>query len=111
MRRRELIAGLAATSLIAPATAQNMRSARIGYLSGGTRDFDGYIETLREALSDLGWRTGDQLTLHQRHANGDASLIPALADELVALRPDLIACTGSREARSLQASTRAIPIV
>jgi len=69
------------------------------------------IETLKRNLSDLGWRTGDTLDVDERQAGGDASLLPHLATEIVAQRPNVIACTGGTEAKALQSATREIPIV
>jgi putative ABC transport system substrate-binding protein len=62
-------------------------------------------------LHELGWRLGDNLTIEERHAHGDASRLPALAAELVATRPDVLGCTGITEAKALQAETARIPVV
>jgi putative ABC transport system substrate-binding protein len=114
MRRREVIArlgGIAIAGLVSPVLAQNAKAIRVGYLSGGTPGFQNYLQILIDALGGLGWRNGERLHIEARYAHGDASQIPVLARELVALSPELIACTGAREAKALQASTREIPIV
>ena len=49
--------------------------------------------------------------MEERRAGGDAARLPRLAKEIVARRPDAIACTGGTEAGALQAATREIPIV
>ncbi len=72
---------------------------------------DSLVETLKRNLIDLGWRTGDTLDVDERQAGGDAALLPRLATEIVAQRPDVIACTGGTEAQALQSATREIPIV
>ena len=89
------------------------RSARIGFLSGGPALSSGesIFGVFKAALGELGWRVGETLVIEERFANGDFSNLPRLASELVALRPDLIACTGAQETKALQAATREIPIV
>src|SRR5215210_4649190 len=117
MRRRDLLtSALGASYLLGrPAVARTGR-ARLGWLSGGVRvrandRAESLVETLKRNLSDLGWRTGDTLDVDEGHASGDAALLPRLATEIVARRPDVIACTGGTEAKALQSATREIPIV
>ena len=117
MRRRDFLTSTVGTSyfLSRPAGAQTRR-ARLGWLSGGVRvranDMaESLVETLKRNLIDLGWRTGDTLDVDERQAGGDAALLPRLATEIVAQRPDVIACTGGTEAQALQSATREIPIV
>ena len=71
------------------------------------RHFDILIASLRE----LRWRAGETIDLEEWWGGGDASRIPILARELVALAPDVIVATGSSEARSPQAATQDISIV
>jgi len=62
-------------------------------------------------LSALGWRVGETLEIVDRQAEGDTAKLPHLAGEIVAARPDVIACTGASEATALRAATTDIPIV
>jgi putative ABC transport system substrate-binding protein len=114
-RRRALLGGALALSFagLAPTgRAQAPRRARLGYLSGGQQGFGEYtIDILRAALTELGWREGETLAIEQRWAAGDFARLPPLARELVALRPDVIVASGSLETKSLQGSTREVPIV
>src|SRR6202022_1802807 len=66
---------------------------------------------LKASLRDLGWRENETIDIDERWADGDVSRLPRLASELVQLRPDAIATTGSSEAKALQAVTQDIPIV
>ena len=59
----------------------------------------------------LGLETGETLEVEEREAEGDASHLPRLAADIVALRPDVIACTGEIEAKALQGATHDIPVV
>src|SRR4051812_34945779 len=115
MRRRDLLfggTGLSAAVVAHPAAAQATGRARLGWLSGGRKDMgDNSLLVLKEALKGLGWKLGETLDIEERQAEGDASRLPPLAAELVALRPDAIACTGGTEAKALQAATGRIPVV
>src|SRR5258708_12304133 len=51
------------------------------------------------------------MDVDERWAGGGVSRLPRLASELVQLRPDVIATTGSSETKALQAVTPDIPIV
>jgi putative ABC transport system substrate-binding protein len=66
---------------------------------------------LKVSLRDLGWRANETIDIDERWADGDVSRLARLASELVQLRPDVIATTGTSEAKALQAATQDIPIV
>jgi len=96
--------------------AQARRRVRLGYLNGAIAtpeggSLSGSLETLKNGLDQYGWRKGETFEMEARFANGDSSLIPRLAAELVAQRPQVIIATGSSETRALQAVTQDIPIV
>jgi putative ABC transport system substrate-binding protein len=61
-------------------------------------------------LLALGWREGDY-RLDIRYADNDPTLLPRLAAELVALRPDILIANATSETKALQAATSDIPIV
>lgn len=89
------------------------KRARIGYLSslsatGGAAQF----EAAKRGLRDLGYVEGRTVTIEARWADGDYARLPALARELVQLKPDLIISAGGPPpARALQAATSTIPVV
>jgi putative tryptophan/tyrosine transport system substrate-binding protein len=119
MRRRDfitLIGGatvtLTCSAMIDPSGAQTVRRKRLGYLSGGKQGTGAYTsDILKASLRDLGWRENETIDIDERWADGDVSRLARLASELVALRPDVIAVTGSSETKALQAVTQDIPIV
>jgi putative tryptophan/tyrosine transport system substrate-binding protein len=65
--------------------------------------------TLR--LRELGYVEGGNLILDARECEGDFSLLPGLAAELVALRPDVIFATATPAVSAAQRATSSIPIV
>ena len=66
-----------------------------------------FIQTaLREwAYAQAYQSSGETLELVDRQAEGDASKLPRLAAEIVAARPDVIACSGTTETSALRAAT------
>jgi putative ABC transport system substrate-binding protein len=103
---------LIGTSCASPVAPEAARIFRIGYLSGtGLTDTTASIEPLRQALRDLGYVEGKNLTIDIRAADGNVDQSPALAAELVARNPDLILVRGVPQATALKKATSSIPIV
>lgn len=113
VKRREFIAllsGLAAWPLTARAQ-ESPRVVRIGYLGFLSADkHRAKDEAFRAALRDLGYIEGKNLQIESRFADGDNTLLPELAAELVRLNVDVIVtyATGVPAAKS---ATSTIPIV
>src|SRR3954462_13880666 len=114
MRRRDVLTralSAAICSLPGLSAAQATRRARLGWLSGGPEgQTEGSSDILKQTLQELGWKLGETLEVDERRAGGDATRLPRLAEEIVARRPNAIACTGGTEAGALQAATREIPM-
>ena len=88
------------------------RTYRIGYLSAGARPDDGAVPAaLRQALQDLGYRDGKNVTYVGRWAEARRERLPALAMELAALKLDLIITAGSVGAVAAKQASSTIPIV
>jgi ABC-type uncharacterized transport system substrate-binding protein len=93
----------------APCTTEAQEVARVrkvGELHPGT----GSAERLA-ALREAGYVEGQNLVVVRRHAEGRIERLPALAAELVGLKPDVILATGSDAIRAAKNATRIIPIV
>jgi putative ABC transport system substrate-binding protein len=87
------------------------RTARIGVLIFSTPTTDPSVPVLREALRDLGWVEGRNLTIEYRFADGHPERLGQQAAELVALKPDLIYAIGGDVAPFAKGATATIPIV
>jgi putative ABC transport system substrate-binding protein len=113
MTRRAFVTTLAGALVATPlsAGAQPRRPARIGVLLFSTPAADPNISTFRQAIRDLGWVEGRNLTLEYRYAEGRVERLPELAAELVRQQPDLIYVLGGDVAPSAKNATRTIPIV
>jgi putative ABC transport system substrate-binding protein len=64
-----------------------------------------------DSLRDHGWVVGKNLIIDSRYAEGHDERLPALAAELVALKPDLLVGFTSQPAVALKSATATIPIV
>jgi len=110
MKRRDFIAGTAGL-LVSPwcSWAQGT-PRRIGALNPGP-DNVALRKVFRDSLRDHGWVEGKNLIVDSRSAEGHAERVPALAAELVALKPDVLVGAGPQGAVALKSATVTIPIV
>jgi putative ABC transport system substrate-binding protein len=107
-RRHFLLTSLAGV-LAAPLAGEAQQTAKVlkvGELHPGT----GSEERLA-ALREAGYVEGQNLVVERRHAEGRIERLPALAAELVGLKPDVILATGVDAIRAAKNATRVIPIV
>jgi putative ABC transport system substrate-binding protein len=117
MQRRQFIAllGSAAASWPVAARAQQPDVVRrIGVLMI-TAETDPQAQADRAAftkeLRRLGWMEGRNVRIDYHWAAGDASYLPALAAQLVGLRPDLIVAQGAPGLAAARQATRTLPII
>jgi putative ABC transport system substrate-binding protein len=99
-------------ALCTSAWAQQTRKVyRLGRLSGGFSSSGFSQDALRRALRDLGYIEGKNISFELRHAEEKPERLPALADELVRLKVDLIIAGGPNDGLTAKRATKAIPIV
>ena len=114
-RRRMLIgAGAAAlaTSLSSFAQQPPKKMARIGWLEPGTpASFPARLKAFHQVLREAGFTEGKNLVVDYRYAHGKLEQFPALAAELVALKPECLVAIGIDAIRALRDLTATIPIV
>jgi putative tryptophan/tyrosine transport system substrate-binding protein len=122
MTRVWMVAFLALAFLAAPLTAEAQQPGkvwRIGILSTLTAgDISGadpphpHIRMLVQRLRELGWVYGQNLVTEPRGAGGQLARFPALAEELVRARVDVIVTTGGNPAAlAAKQATSTIPVV
>ena len=115
MRRRDFIA-LTVLSTVWPSagsTQQPSKTYRVGVLSGGfvPPPGDPIWIAFTEGLAALGYFDERNLKLEARFARGDVGRLPALAEELAALRVDVIVVFGPGPMRAAKDAAGSIPIV
>src|SRR5262245_39375495 len=69
------------------------------------------VAIFRQALAELGWTEGRNLTITWRWTGGDIVRVREYAAELVQLAPELILANGTPNVAELQRSTTTIPII
>ena len=114
IRRRSLVASgmtlLAAPSAVFAQTPG--KTPRIGYLSlrSGPESQD---EAFRQGLRELGYVEGKNISVEYRWADSKPDRIPALAEELVRLKVDVIVCAGGGTAviLAVKKAAKTIPVV
>ena len=111
MNRRTILrtaAGTLAAALLSARGQQPDKVWRVGLLDPGLPHL---FAAFRESLRDLGYVERRNISFEERNANGNAELIPALARELVALKPDVIVTAAALPAHALLSETKTIPVV
>ena len=117
MKRRKLILGLAASTLVMPfrafAQLHDKKLPRIGYLSVASAERDReWLKAFREGLKELGYVEGRNIVVETRHAAGHIERLAALAVELVSVKIDIFVVYGAPAAvHAAQKADKTIPIV
>ncbi len=70
-----------------------------------------HTTALRNGLTRLGYVDGRNVVIDFRSFEGDFTRLPALAAELVALKPSVLAVIGAVEVKAVLQQTRTIPVV
>jgi putative ABC transport system substrate-binding protein len=93
------------------AWAQPARTYRVAMLEPfSTEEGRPYREAFLAAMRELGYIEGRNLIFDLRTSDRDRKVIPALAGELIALKPDVLVSDGNA-VRVLREKTTSIPIV
>ena len=115
MKRRDfitLLGGAAAAWPLAARAQQQPVRPLIGILSPlSAASAARNIVAFRSGLRDLGYLEGRNATLEIRYGDGAPERMAPLAQELVALKPDVLVAGARSSVLAAQAATRTIPIV
>lgn len=112
-RRQFLIAG---SALLAAPLATHAQSGskvfRIGYIQTAHPQEAAHLtKAFIDRLRDLGWVEGKNIVIERRFAGGKQALLPRLAAELVALKPDVIVTGTNPVVAAVKEATTTIPVV
>jgi putative ABC transport system substrate-binding protein len=116
MRRREFTRVVCAAVAVWPLVARAQlteRVRRIGVLMSFAEDdadTKARLAGFRHELERLGWSEGRNLRIDYRFAPAGAQA-PVFAQELLALKPDVILAVSTPVTAALQRETRTVPIV
>jgi putative tryptophan/tyrosine transport system substrate-binding protein len=113
MNRREAIIAVASCALL-PAFARAQDAKRmpiVGMLITHAPVTDRVVEAVRTGLRQYGYEDGKNIKLEVRSALGQLDRVPALAQELVQLKVDVIVVANDPALRAVLKATGTIPIV
>jgi len=116
MKRRELLVAFGASALTAPLASfgQQARAkpARIGFLGSASAESSmRSVEALRAGLRDLGYVEGRNIAIEFRWAEGNYERFPALLQDFIRSKVDIIVTHGTPGTRAAKRATTTIPIV
>jgi putative ABC transport system substrate-binding protein len=110
MRRREALWGLLGIGALARAAlAQQGKTRVIGLLDAGERTE--WWAAFRQQLRELGYVEGPNISFVPSYAAGRLEKLPAMAEQLVRRKVDLIVTSGTAAAVAAKQATDEIPIV
>ncbi len=110
MRRRDLIKGIAGSTIAWPLAARAQQLDRIRQVGMLVTIDDPELKAFQQELERLGWIEGHNIRLDYRVAPA-AAQVQTIAKELVALQPDVIFVVSRPATAALQKETHTIPIV
>ena len=105
-----LLATCLLTAVSSAEAQQPAKIPKIGWLSA-RRALNSGQEIIVRMLRDLGYVEGKNIAFEYRYADDKLDRFPALADELVRLKVDVLLTPGTPGALALKNATKTIPIV
>jgi len=85
---------------------------RIGFLHAGSPSgVVSRLKAFRDELTRLGYVEGKNVILETRYGEGQAARMPALATELVNLKPDVVVTTGPTDTSAAKKATSTLPMM
>jgi putative ABC transport system substrate-binding protein len=115
MRRREFITLLGGAAVSWPVVARAQQGGpvkRVGFLTlASLKDGEGFLAAFRDGLRSHSLIEGKNLKLDYRYSEGDVKRLTPLAQELIALRPDVLVGGEPSSAKVLKSIAPTLPIV
>jgi putative ABC transport system substrate-binding protein len=97
---------------VCPAEAQQAKTSKVGWLESSTTDRGSKLgEIFRRRLAELGFVEGKNIAFEYRSADNKLDRLPALADELVRSKVDVLLTSATPAALAAKNVTKTIPIV
>ena len=113
MRRRDFIM-LGLGMIVAPLTARAQEPGkvyRVGFLWDKPTVWPHALKAFHDRLRDLGWVEGQNIIIEYRWAEGRFDRLPALTEELIRLKVDVLVAPTSIYTEAAKRATSTIPIV
>ena len=107
--RRTFLATAFLVAVPYPLGAQQMRAHRVGILAQDLQP--GLLETFRNELHKLGYVEGSGISIELRNASGQSERLPALVEELLRLKVEVIVAVNTPAVQAAKKATKTVPIV
>jgi putative tryptophan/tyrosine transport system substrate-binding protein len=117
MHRRKFITLLGGAAAAWPRAARAEKSdrvRRVGVIMGFAQNdevWQAYLATFRQGLQELGWSNGRNIRFDYRFTGESAERMRIVAEEMVALAPDVILVSTNSVVSATLKATRSIPVV
>jgi ABC-type uncharacterized transport system substrate-binding protein len=111
---KKMLFGWLAALLLTPVCAQAQpatKTPKIAFLGVRPDDAKTTFNSFKEQLQALGYYDGKNVVFEYRNADNKPERLPALVDELIRLKVDIIIAAATNEARAAKSATKTIPIV
>jgi putative ABC transport system substrate-binding protein len=106
-----LLVGFVFWSIPFAEAQQQAKVPKIGWLSPGSDQSNNRFQQFLTDLRKLGYVDGKNVSFESRYFGNEFDRLPALAEELVGLKVDVIVTRGTPETLALKKATKTIPIV
>jgi putative ABC transport system substrate-binding protein len=110
-RRRFLLTSLAG-ALAAPLAAEAQSAGkvpRVGYVTSSARSIN--VDAFDQGLREQGYTIGQDIIVEYRFGEGRLDRLPALVDELLRLKVDVLYAPSPQALRAVRNATSTVPIV
>lgn len=99
-------------AMVSPAVGQQPGNIyKIGFLAVRPDESRSTFNLLRQQMYALGYTEGKDIVFEYRNADNKADRLPALVEDLLKLKVDVLVVAAANEARAAKKATRTIPIV
>jgi len=106
-----LLVSLALASVHLAEAQQPAKVPKLGWLGAGAGPSSGVSELFWREFRKLGYVEGKNIATEYRYADNKLDRLPALADELVRLKVELLVTGGTNAALAARNATKTIPIL
>jgi putative ABC transport system substrate-binding protein len=93
------------------AAQESGKTPRVAYVRSGSFAKDPYREAFLRGMRERGWIPGRNIAFEFRYYGDDAKAIPAMMQDLLRLKIDVITVGGAAATHAAQAATHSVPIV
>lgn len=113
MRRREFLKLVSGTAVAWPLSVRaQQKIPRIGFMGNSTAALEvNLVNSFREGLRELGYEEGRNIVIDYLWAEGKYERFPALVNEFIASKVDVIVTAGTPAALAVKEKTNKTPLV